>query len=80
MTSVFHVDIQESETELKELMGRQTKARLRDRVRALYLCKTGQVQQLEKQFDHNDAELRQDHCLRQIKAALLAKFNENFPF
>lgn len=44
MTSVFHVDIQESGEELKELMSHQTNARLRDRVRALYLCKMGRVQ------------------------------------
>lgn len=46
MTSVFHVDIQESEEELKELMSHQTNARLRNRVRALYLCKIGRVQTL----------------------------------
>lgn len=44
MTSVFQVDIQESGEELKELMSQQMNARLRDRVRAIYLCKTGQVQ------------------------------------
>jgi transposase len=44
MSGVFHVEIQESGEELKELMSRQTRARLRDRVRALYLCKTGQIQ------------------------------------
>lgn len=44
MTSVLHIDIQESGEELKELMSQQTKARLRDRVRAIYLYKMGQVQ------------------------------------
>lgn len=44
MTSVFDVDIEESTAQLKALLSCQTKARLRDRVRALYLRKTGQVQ------------------------------------
>lgn len=44
MTSVFDVEIRESVEELKEQLSRQTNARLRDRVRALYLRKTGRVQ------------------------------------
>ena len=44
MTSVFDVEIVESAEELKTLLSNQSSARLRDRVRALYLCKTSQVQ------------------------------------
>jgi transposase len=44
MTSVFDIEIQESAAQLKELLSNQTLARQRDRVRALYLRKTGQVQ------------------------------------
>ena len=44
MTSVFDVEIVESAEELKALLSNQSSARLRDRVRALYLCKTSQVQ------------------------------------
>lgn len=44
MTSVFDVEIQESAAQLKELLSNQTVARFRDRVRALYLRKTGQAQ------------------------------------
>ena len=48
MTSVFDVEIQESATQLKELLSDQTLARQRDRVRALYLRKTGQAQTLRE--------------------------------
>lgn len=44
MTSVFDVEIEESATELKALLSDQTLARFRDRVRALYLRKTGRAQ------------------------------------
>lgn len=44
MTSVFKVEITESIEELKTLVSKQTNVRLRDRVRALYLCKTGLAQ------------------------------------
>jgi transposase len=44
MTSVFDVEIVESAEELKALLSNTSAARLRDRVRALYLCKTSQVQ------------------------------------
>lgn len=44
MTSVFNVEITESVEDLKTLVSKQTNARLRDRVRALYLCKTGLAQ------------------------------------
>lgn len=44
MTSTFDVDIIESAAELKTLLSDQTNARLRDRVRALYLRKIGTVQ------------------------------------
>jgi len=44
MTSVFDVDIQESAAELKALLSDQTLARQRDRVRAMYLRKTGRAQ------------------------------------
>lgn len=44
MTSVFDVEIVESAEALKALLSNQSSARLRDRVRALYLCKTSQVQ------------------------------------
>lgn len=43
MTSVFDVEIQESAAQLKALLSDQTLARQRDRVRALYLRKTGQA-------------------------------------
>jgi transposase len=44
MTSVFDLEIHESVEELKALLSNQSTARLRDRVRALYLRKTAQVQ------------------------------------
>lgn len=44
MTSVFDVEIIESAENLKALLSDQTRARQRDRVRALYLRKTGRVQ------------------------------------
>ena len=44
MTSVFEVEIAESAEELKALLSNQSSARLRDRVRALYLRQTRQVQ------------------------------------
>lgn len=44
MTSVFDVEIVESAEELKTLLSNQSSARLRDRVRGLYLRKTGQAQ------------------------------------
>ena len=44
MTSAFDVEIVESAEELKAMLSNQSSARLRDRVRALYLCKTRQVQ------------------------------------
>lgn len=44
MTSVFDIDIQESAAQLKALLSDQTLARFRDRVRALYLRKTGRAQ------------------------------------
>lgn len=44
MTSVFDIDIIESAAQLKDLLSDQTLARFRDRVRALYLRKTGIAQ------------------------------------
>lgn len=44
MTSVFDIEIAESVEELKKLLSYQINARVRDRVRALYLRKTGQAQ------------------------------------
>ncbi len=44
MTSVFDVEITESAEELKAVLSSQTNARLRDRVRALYLRRTGRAQ------------------------------------
>lgn len=44
MTSIFDIEITESAEELKELLSSQTNARLRERVRALYLRQTGRVQ------------------------------------
>lgn len=44
MTSVFDVDIIESAEELKALLSDQKLARFRDRVRALYLRRTGRAQ------------------------------------
>lgn len=68
MTNVFHVEIQESEEELKELMSGQRLARLRDRVRALYLCKSGQVQtrrELAALLGCNESTLYRWFCLYQ---------------
>lgn len=65
MTSVFQVEIQENGEELKELMSRQTKAGLRDRVRALYLCQTGQVQtrrELAAQLGCNESTIYRWFC------------------
>lgn len=70
MTTAFDVDIQESGEELKELMSRQTKARLRDRVRALYLCQTGQVQTrrgLAAQLGCNESTIYRWFCTYQAK-------------
>ena len=44
MKSVYNIEVQESTEELKELIRKQTKATKRDRLRALYLQQTGQVQ------------------------------------
>ena len=44
MKSVYNIEVQESTEELKELIRKQTKAAKRDRLRALYLQQTGQVQ------------------------------------
>jgi len=65
MTSVFHVDIRESGEELKELMSHQTNARLRERVRALYLCKIGRVQtrrELATLLGYNESTLYRWFC------------------
>jgi hypothetical protein len=44
MKSVFDVDIIESAEELKALLSSQRNARIRERIRVLYLRKTGQAQ------------------------------------
>ena len=44
MTSVFNIEVKENKEELKKLLRRQTQASKRDRLRALYLHRTGQVQ------------------------------------
>ena len=44
MKSVYNIEVQESPKELKELIKKQTKATKRDRLRALYLQQTRQVQ------------------------------------
>jgi len=67
MTSVFHVDIRESGEEL-QLMSHQTNARLRDRVRALYLCKIGRVQtrrELATLLGYNESTLYRWFCCYQ---------------
>ena len=43
MTSVFKLEIRESEEELKKLLRIQTQASKRERLRALYLHRTGQA-------------------------------------
>lgn len=43
MTSVYNIEVSESAEELKQLLTRQTQASKRDRVRALYLHRTGQA-------------------------------------
>jgi transposase len=43
MTTFYDIEIHESVDELKQLLSQQTKALLRDRIRALYLRKSGQV-------------------------------------
>lgn len=68
MTSVFHVEIKESGEELKELMSHQTQARLRDRVRALYLCQIGQAQtrrELAAQMGCNESTIYRWFCTYQ---------------
>lgn len=70
MKTAFHIDIQESGEELKKLMSRQTKARLRDRVRALYLCQTGQVQtrrELAAQLGRNESTIYRWFCTYQTE-------------
>ena len=44
MASVYNVEVKESDEELKELLRTQSKASKRDRLRALYLQRTGKVQ------------------------------------
>ena len=44
MKSVYNIEVQESTEELKKLIRKQTKATKRDRLRALYLHRTGQAQ------------------------------------
>ena len=44
MKSVYNIEVQESPEELKELIKTQSKATKRDRLRALYLQRTGKVQ------------------------------------
>ena len=44
MASVYNVEVKESAEELKELIRTQSKATKRDRLRALYLQRTGKVQ------------------------------------
>jgi transposase len=43
MTSVFKIEVTESEEELKKLLRTQTQASKRDRLRALYWHRTGQA-------------------------------------
>jgi hypothetical protein len=43
MTTVFNVDVAESPQQLQQLIRKHCHARDRDRLRALYLRKTGQV-------------------------------------
>ena len=43
MTSVFNIEVKENKEELKKLLRTQTQASKRDRLRALYLHRTGQV-------------------------------------
>ena len=44
MTSVFKIEVKESKEELKKLLRTKTQASKRDRIRALYLHRTGQAQ------------------------------------
>ena len=44
MASVYNIEVKESAEELKELIRTQSKATKRDRLRALYLQRTGKVQ------------------------------------
>ena len=43
MTSVFKIEVRESKEELRKLLRTQTQASKRDRLRALYLHRTGQA-------------------------------------
>ena len=68
MTSVFDVEIQESAAQLKELLSDQTLARFRERVRALYLRKTGQAQtrrELAKLLGCNESTIYRWFCTYQ---------------
>lgn len=44
MTSVFKIEVKESKEELKKLLRTKTQASKRDRIRALYLHRTGQAE------------------------------------
>lgn len=65
MTSVFDVEIIESAEELKTLLNTQANARLRDRVRALYLRKAGMVdnrRELAKLLGCNESTVYRWFC------------------
>jgi transposase len=65
MTSIFDIEIRESAEELKKLLSSQTNARIRDRVRALYLRQTGQVQtrrELAKLLGCNESTIYRWFC------------------
>ncbi|MGL5194495.1 MAG: helix-turn-helix domain-containing protein, partial [Chroococcales cyanobacterium] len=48
MAGVLKLDIRESIEELKSLLAKQTTARGRERVQALYLLKIGQIKTLKE--------------------------------
>ena len=65
MTSIFDIEIRESAAELKTLLSSQTNARIRDRVRALYLRQTGQAQtrrELAKLLGCNESTIYRWFC------------------
>lgn len=68
MTSIFDIEIRESAEELKTLLSSQTNARIRDRVRALYLRASGQVQtrrELAKLLGCNESTIYRWFCTYQ---------------
>ncbi|MEO0987837.1 MAG: hypothetical protein AAFY20_20200 [Cyanobacteria bacterium J06639_14] len=48
MSGVYHLEIIESEPELKTLLGNQTTASAKERIQWLYLLKSGQAKTIQQ--------------------------------